>query len=50
MALADEHLGDVEVSAVLNLQKQDAMLEALARSLDLRWTTVSDNLILLHDR
>ena len=48
MSLADTHLADMPVSAVLTLQEQDAMLDALARSLDLRWTTVSDNLILLH--
>ncbi len=48
MSLADTSLADMSVSAVLTLQEQDAMLDALARSLDLRWTTVSDNLILLH--
>lgn len=48
MSLADARLADMSVSAVLTLQEQDAMLDALAHSLDLRWTTVSDNLILLH--
>ncbi len=48
MSLADESLNDVTVSAVLKLQSQEAMLDAIAESLDLRWTIVSDNLILLH--
>ena len=50
MSLADEHLTDVPVSAVLQLQPQDDMLDALSESLGLRWTEVSDNLILLQER
>ncbi len=48
MAVANEQLGELRISAVLQLQEQQAMVQALAGTLDLEWTTVSDNLILLH--
>ena len=48
MTIADPELGNQRVSAVLRLGDQEEMLEALARTLPMRWTVVSDTLILLH--
>jgi transmembrane sensor len=48
MSITDPVLGARRVSAVLRLGDQEEMLEALSRALPMRWTVVSDTLILLH--
>jgi transmembrane sensor len=48
MTIADPELANQRVSAVLRLGDQEEMLEALAKTLPMRWTVVSDTLILLH--
>jgi transmembrane sensor len=48
MRIADPELATRRVSAVLRLGDQEQMLEALSRTLPMRWTIVSDTLILLH--
>lgn len=47
MTLNDQALMDDRVSAVLYLDDQDAMLEALGKTLPIRWKTVSDSLIII---
>lgn len=48
MTIADPELATQRVSAVLRIGDQEQMLEALSRTLPMRWTVVSDTLILLH--
>ena len=47
MTIADPELAATRVSAVLTIQDQTAMLEALRQSLPLRWSAVSENLIII---
>ena len=47
MTINDDNLVDQRVSAVLHLDDQDAMLEALTKTLPIRWQAVSDNLIII---
>ncbi len=47
MTVNDPALSRTRVSAVLTLDDQDAMLEALRLSLPIRWNTVSDSLIII---
>ena len=47
MTIADPELATIRVSAVLVLGEQSEMLEALTRSLPLRWSAVSDRLIII---
>ncbi len=47
MTVNDPALSRTRVSAVLTLDDQDAMLEALRVSLPIRWNTVSDSLIII---
>ncbi len=47
MSVNDDTLSGERVSAVLNLDDQDAMLEALGRTLPIRWKVVSDALIII---
>lgn len=47
MTLNDDALAQLEVSAVLFIDDQQAMLEALATTLPLKWTRVTDDLIIL---
>jgi transmembrane sensor len=47
MTINDQHLEDLRVSAVLNLDDQEAMLEALSRTLPIRWKSLSDTLIIV---
>jgi transmembrane sensor len=46
-ASSDDKLFDKHVSAVLFLDDQDAMLEALSKSLPIQWQDVSDKLIII---
>jgi transmembrane sensor len=48
MVISDPDLAGIRVSAVLRIEEQQATLNALARILPLRWTELSDSLILLH--
>lgn len=48
MVISDPDLAGTRVSAVLRIEEQQATLNALARILPLRWTELSDSLILLH--
>jgi transmembrane sensor len=47
VALADQELGQIEVSAVLRLEDQEAMLTALTTSLGLGWNEVQGGLKLI---
>jgi len=47
MTVVDDQLARTPVSAVLQLEDQELMLQALSLSLPLRWQSVSDNLILI---
>jgi transmembrane sensor len=47
MAINDLQLESLRVSAVLNLDDQEAMLEALGKTLPIRWKNVSDTLIII---
>ncbi len=47
IAIGDGSLADLRVTAVLTIAHSDEMLDALGRSLDLRWKAVSDRLILV---
>lgn len=47
MAINDFHLENLRVSAVLNLDDQEAMLEALGKALPIRWKSISDSLIIV---
>lgn len=47
MVVNDAELADVRVSAVLHLTDQPAMLDALARTLPIRWKSVADNLVIV---
>ncbi|MCR9258185.1 MAG: FecR domain-containing protein [Pseudomonadaceae bacterium] len=47
MTINDQHLEGLRVSAVLNLDDQEAMLEALSRTLPIRWKSLSDTLIIV---
>lgn len=47
MTVNDKSLEDARVSASLYLDDQEAMLEALARVLPIRWKSVSDSLIIV---
>ena len=47
MALADESIADMRVSAVLHLADQETMLQAVATALPLKWKSMSDELILI---
>ena len=48
MVISDPELAATRVSAVLRIEEQQATLNALSRILPLRWTELSDSLILLH--
>ena len=47
MSINDAQLADTRVSAVLYLEDQNAMLEALGKALPIRWKSVSDNLVII---
>ena len=47
IAIGDGSLADLRVTAVLTIAHSDEMLDALGRSLDLKWKAVSDRLILV---
>ncbi|XOV81764.1 MAG: FecR domain-containing protein [bacterium] len=47
MAINDQYLESLRVSAVLNLDDQEAMLEALSKTLPIRWKSLSDTLIIV---
>ncbi len=47
LSLAEDDLAGIRVTAVLELEDRTAMLDALASSLDLKWTKVSSDLILV---
>ena len=47
MTINDLHLESLRVSAVLNLDDQEAMLEALSKTLPIRWKSLSDTLIIV---
>ena len=48
MTVNDRRLESKRVSAVLYLDDQAAMLEALSKTLPISWKTVSDSLIIIH--
>ena len=50
MTINDDALLGARVNLVLNLEHQDAMLEALDRALPIRWKSVSEDLIILTSR
>lgn len=50
MTINDDALLGARVNLVLNLEHQDAMLEALGRALPVRWKSVSEDLIILTSR
>ena len=45
VSLAEDSLADIRVTAVLELDDRSAMLDALASSLDLKWSEVSEGLV-----
>ena len=47
MTINDQHLEGLRVTAVLSLDDQEAMLEALSRTLPIRWKSLSDTLIIV---
>ena len=47
MTINDLHLESLRVSAVLNLDDQEAMLDALSKTLPIRWKSLSDTLIIV---
>ncbi|MEZ5597619.1 MAG: FecR domain-containing protein [Pseudomonadales bacterium] len=47
VSLADDSIGDVTVTAVLQVDGEEAMLDAIASGLNLRWNRIGDRLILL---
>jgi len=47
MVVNDATLAETRVSAVLSLTDQAAMLDALATSLPMKWSSVSDNLVIV---
>ncbi len=47
MSLAEDSLADIRVTAVLELGDRSAMLDALASSLNLKWSEVSEGLVLI---
>ena len=47
MAVSDENLAQTKFSAVLKLDDQQAMLDALKKVLPIRWKQVSDHLIII---
>lgn len=47
MSVVDDDLAAVEVSAILKLEDQEVMLNALAATFDLRWKRVTEKLILI---
>ena len=47
VSLAEDSLADIRVTAVLELGDRSAMLEALSSSLDLKWSEVSEGLVLI---
>ena len=50
MTVNDEALLQTRVTTVLHLQDQEAMLDALAQGLPIRWKAVSDDLIIIAAR